>query len=48
MLLEAKNAGITVNMQTNDDGDSDNSIDINDLLDDDNDNYDDSDFANYD
>ena len=40
-LNEAKKAGITVNMETNDDGDSDNSIDINDLLD--NDNGDDSD-----
>ena len=45
VLLEAKNAGITVNMQTNGDGDSDNSIDINDLLD--NDNGNDSDFEDY-
>ena len=48
VLLEAKKAGITVNMEANDDGDSDNSIDINDLLDNDNDNDVDSDFENYD
>ena len=47
VLLEAKNAGITVNMHTNGDVDSsDNSIDINDLLGDDND--DDSELENYD
>ena len=45
-LNEAKKAGITVNLETNIDGDSDNSIDINDLLD--NDNGDDSDLENYD
>ena len=44
-LLEAKKAGVTVNMKANVDGDSDNSIDINDLLD--NDNDDDSDLENY-
>ena len=36
MLLEAKKAGVTVHMETNVEGDSDNSIDINDLLDNDN------------